>query len=185
MRIFKQQEVLLPKEKQYYIWVFLFLLMIVLSQFFLYPKIMRIRLNMKLSYTFQKQIKAYEKKITNSMLEKIRMKKDVQAFNALFKSQNNPVIEFNRFIENTIGGEKLKNISSGKKIVNTHLNEYPVYIEFADSPLGLSRFISSLSSFSFPVEITSIEIDALSRYELFARIQMLLKEKQGEPIGRK
>lgn len=154
-----------------------------LFQFFLYPRIERIRLNMQLSSTFRKQIKSYEKKITEAMLEKIKMKKKIQEFDALFKSSNNPVIEFNRFLARMQGDFQLKNITTGKKIINTHINEYPVYIEFTDNSHGVAWFLNSLLSFSFPVELTSIEIDTLSRHQIFAKIQLLVKKKRGEAIG--
>ncbi|OGI06103.1 MAG: hypothetical protein A2Y40_02445 [Candidatus Margulisbacteria bacterium GWF2_35_9] len=184
MRVFKHQELLLPKEKQYYLWVFICLLMIMLFQFFLYPKIVRIRLNMNLSSTFRTQIKSYENKITQAMLEKIKMKKKMQELDELFKSRKNPVMEFNGFLANQRGSFHLKNISTGQKIVNKHINEYPIYFEFYDDPIGLAWFISNLTAFTFPVEVTSIEIDTLSHQEIFAKIQVLVIEKRGENSGR-
>ena len=172
----KYANMLIPENKEHYLWIFLILFSILIFEFFLYPKVAAISLNSKLTRSFNSQLKTYQEKAKETRKKTDKEIKNLESEEKSFFQINGGVKDAfsNSFLENKNLNITKVNFSNS---INSHgLLEYPVYLEIRCSIIKLKEFLPALVSFGNPIDISSIQIDSLSSQELFAKIELVLKE---------
>jgi len=169
---------LVPEGKEYYLWIFLGLFAVMVFQFFLYPQIVRVRIHHQLISVYQKQLKVFEDKITHSMLARNKQDK-VNKKTVAKPLLKDPVLLFNEhFLNNAYNSFILKNIAYGDKVYSEDIMELPVFLEFSDASGNLKQFFMKINQFSYPIEISTLEISDLSPRQNFVKIQLLIKKRR-------
>ena len=178
----KPSSIFLPAEKRYYLWVFIALLIIFVTQFFIYPKIIRIHVNQVVVTSFQRQMKLYEEKSAADNQEKKQILSDINSLNSLFASNQDPLTLFSALI---IDAKPrlftLKQLSIQDKIQTNYIEDYPLQMEIQIPKANLGLLFDKIQQFPYPIEIINLSLDGqttqLAPIEM--TLQLIIKKKRG------
>ena len=172
----RYEHVVVPENKEHYLWIFLVLFSILIFEFVLYPKVSAIALNSKLARSFKSQLKIYTDKTSQARGKTEKEFNNLESEEkAFFKIKGSVKEEFsNKFLGNK--GFNITKVNFSKSINSHGIAEYPVYIEIRCTMSKLKEFLPQLIDFGNPVDISSMQIDNLSAQELFAKIEIVIKE---------
>jgi hypothetical protein len=176
MKLFKNDMLLLPEEKKYLLWVFLALFTVMLFQFLLYPRLVKIQVNHYLLQMHQRQIKAYEKRIADNMLQMQRNKQKVDPLLVQPKKKAIPLLN-DQLINAMPATFHLQHLYIGTRLLAPGVNAYPIDLEFSGTPDDLLLFLTRLNAFSYPLELQGLKIDGLSPDRIFVTIKLTLQER--------
>jgi hypothetical protein len=175
MKSLFNKEILIPEEKRYYIWVLLLLVGVMLFQFSLYPKLAKLSNNQRIHAGFQRQIKIYQDKQTQNMLDVSRQTKMLEDLSETSKIRGNPQIIFHKYF--TIKHKQrlgIRDVLVGEVMVSDKRHVIPVQISFRGTQKRFFNLLRELNGFIIPIEIGGFEINRLSKTRVFVKMDIVI-----------
>jgi Tfp pilus assembly protein PilO len=185
MNFFKKKFSFVPEGKEYLVWFFLILFLILLFQYFLYPIIKKVDDYKLLDMLYRSEIKEVNEKIAHS----ISKKKEQEELSNFLKGKLSYTSQSRRNLQDNLKNETAKSFNFSlfefeEPITTSEIVILPLNIEFLSSKNDMIKFMDNLFAISLPIDILDLQIVSLSANRFSVKIQLfLMKGKENELYG--
>lgn len=174
----KIKNLLVPENKLYLLWVFLFILTILLFQIFLYPKYQKINRYNSFKSSYRNELAEMNNKIATAMIKKPEMEKIEANINEKMSYGGNILSSLKlNVVKKMPSSFVVENIFAENTYLSGEVQTIPITMEFQSNKKDLYTFLDNLSLLPLPVEIVSLKIDGLSPSKISVKIQMNFEKR--------